>query len=325
MAEMPERLLEVLCDVDGKTVSVPVKYDYPLDKMNTVRTGTVETASTGYVSLSTFMQEKKSSRYKAGSDKNFEKWFSVPQKFFNKENLIIDLRGNGGGLVENAINFLDLLYVNKPSSFNWEKRWPESKSVLIEEIYSNFEGTVSASIIEATLIWEKELFPMTKEIKEHELLLEELKNCQEKHTYNFVDMNEDFGNLKKSCMVKANPYKGKILILVDKNSASASEFFIAYAKKLFDSQVVVLGQNTCGCISYWGIFPFHLPQSKVTLSLASINGKTFLDSLPNYHGEGKGFYPDIWCSFEDLLPAIVHETNDRELLQKLKYIGRALQ
>lgn len=325
MDEMPERLLEVLFNVDGKTVSVPVKYDYPLDQMKTVRTGIVETESTGYVSLSSFMQEKKSSRYKVGSDKNFEKWFSVPQKFFNKKNLIIDLRGNGGGIVENGIHFLDLLYVNKPDSFNWEKKWPESHKILLDDIYSNFTSIVSFPVVEATLIWEKELFSITKEIKEHELILEELKNCKEKHIYNFVDMNEDFSNLKKSSMVKANPYRGKILILVDKNSASASEFFIAYAKKLFNNQVKVLGQNTCGCISYWGIFPFHLPQSKVTLSLANIDGKTFFDSLPNYHGEGKGFYPDIWCSFEDLLPAIVQETNDSELLQKLKYIGMALQ
>lgn len=98
---------------------------------------------------------------------------------------------------------------------------------------------------------------------------------------------------------------------------SSSELVIAYAKELFgkSNQIILVGENTCGCFNYGNIFHYQLRNSGISLSLAQFK----MENSPIV--EGTGYFPDYWATNEDILESFVNITGDEELFEKLKNIN----
>ena len=80
-----------------------------------------------------------------------------------------------------------------------------------------------------------------------------------------------------------------------------------------DAQVYVIGENTNGCISYGDVNSYCLPESKVNVNIPISDFTNILKRFPSWHGEGYGFYPDYWCTSENLLETLVVLSGDDEL------------
>ena len=96
-------------------------------------------------------------------------------------------------------------------------------------------------------------------------------------------------------------YKGKILLVTDWGTASAAEDFVGFLKVIFKDDVIVVGQNTLGCLDYGNIHDFLLRNSrlKITLCQTDYTDIVMLNSNIGWHGDGRGFYPDYWYCLDD--------------------------
>ena len=112
-------------------------------------------------------------------------------------------------------------------------------------------------------------------------------------------------------------YDGRIVILIDRNTMSASEEAVFLAKKAVGAdKVFVVGENSGGCFEYVDILDYALPNSGIYLHLAD-KKITSLSENPQWHGEGFGIYPDYWAIGTDLNDTIFMITQDEELKEKL--------
>ena len=105
---------------------------------------------------------------------------------------------------------------------------------------------------------------------------------------------------------------------------SASENTIFIAKKILGSEkVIVIGEKSAGCSEYWDIKNYLLPNSKIGISLGSMNNFHFKD-FSQWHGECIGIYPDYWSVGKDLNETIFFVTKDEEMKKKLFDIEKRL-
>ena len=120
-----------------------------------------------------------------------------------------------------------------------------------------------------------------------------------KSTEKYILMNEDY---KDNFIRQMTPeYKGKILLVTDWGTASAAETFIGILKILFNDKVIIAGQNTLGCLDYGNVHDFLLRNSRLKVSLCQTDQTQTImfNSNINWHGDGRGFYPDFWYRLDD--------------------------
>lgn len=98
-------------------------------------------------------------------------------------------------------------------------------------------------------------------------------------------------------------FKGKLIILTDSNSASASEEFVTMARLIDKDNVIQVGENTSGCISYGGVKMYYLPESGIIINLAAsdLSEEALFAKNEKWAGETYGFMPDYWVT-NALLP-----------------------
>ncbi len=97
-------------------------------------------------------------------------------------------------------------------------------------------------------------------------------------------------------------YKGKIIILTDKEVASSGESILEQAYLFFKkkNQVIQIGTNTAGCASFGNILSYHLSNSGLQVSCGFTDFSENVTKSKKFKGEGKGYFPDYWCSAKDL-------------------------
>ena len=275
----------------------------------------IETKNTGYASLSSFVLPEQKSMYRKGAEIVFEKFANLGITWRDKKNVIIDLRSNLGGRAYIANGFIYSLFKEsgKVNLIRDEKRidkWFNKKMVRRRELESPGYFQSKVSYLQST--GEQSKYYYKK-------ICKELKKQKENPQIKF------FENIKINLRDKQKGFDGKLLIIVDKQSASVSEDLIFNAKRFLGSdKVIVIGENTAGCCTYMDICKYVLPNSKISLQLGA--QKDLLPSLsPNWHGEGIGFYPDYWTTGQDLNETIFLVTQDEEMKQKLKGIETRLK
>lgn len=119
-------------------------------------------------------------------------------------------------------------------------------------------------------------------------------------------------------------YKGKLIFITDRNTASASENLIYLAKvTLGNEKVIVIGENSLGCFEYVTVFSYLLPNSRLSINLSS-RRNSMLNLFPQWHGDCYGIYPDYWSIGNDLNETIFLVTKDNEMKLKLSDIANRL-
>ncbi len=288
-------------DFDGKSIAVPVYDDGAIESLGNIKFREIETADSAYVSISSFMLPPENSQFRRGAEIIFKKYVNLGIQHRNKKNIIIDLRGNDGGVLQYSEYLFYSMTQKNPKPYERDG-------------------------LKAADTWASENFSMmmveSPATHRAHILNYELLGTRDKTTESI------YKNLMKNpariCSVlefprKENPcfYDGRIVILIDRNTMSASEEAVFLAKKAVGAdKVFVVGENSGGCFEYVDILDYALPNSGIYLHLAD-KKITSLSENPQWHGEGFGIYPDYWAVGADLNDTIFMITHDEELKEKL--------
>ena len=236
---------------------------------------------------------------------NYQKEFSNSAKDYkDKEFLIFDLRGNYGG--DNYYEkkfFLELYNENMKTSDFLQGATRNIYS------YANIKAFRHLLYI-YTDVKNPQIKEMLNDLKTYEKIIK-------RKPQKIIEISEN----KDSDISFDNPdFKGKIILLTDKNVASSGEDFVLLADKIFDktTDVIQIGQNTSGCLLYGNICDFYLPNSGIRCRLNLTDFSSIAKQSKRFHGEGNGLYPDYWSTNEDLNDSIFFVTQDQQMYELLK-------
>lgn len=194
----------------------------------------------------------------------FKTMNNLAEKCFNKKNVIIDIRSNGGGNIHFWTNFLYKLYTG-------------NTSCTTEEIEKNFIKYIIPTCYERDSNLIKKYW--TEYYEKNSNINNESDNIQNLYSSEKLNQNK----IKFNCK-----FKGKIFILMNKNSASSAELFVHNAKKLFKKQCITVGSNSLGGLKSVNPISYRLKNSGLCLSIPSCTfDETFFE-------EGTGLLPDYW-------------------------------
>ena len=115
-------------------------------------------------------------------------------------------------------------------------------------------------------------------------------------------------------------FQGNVYILINCRTASAAELGtgMAFYLKNQGINVQLVGENSMGAVKYVGMLNYTLPNSGIWMNMGSNYGLAdIFAEIPQFMGEGKGFYPDYWTTNETILPTLVNITGDKALLEAL--------
>ncbi len=322
-AEHPDYLC---AQFDSKEITLPVKTEVPIDRRQTLRLGEKSTAFSAYLSLSHFSSPGVDSNYRAGTDRQFSRFMDSGFYYQNKQNVILDLRSNPGGNSNIGLKFLASLYIPWNVT-NYEGGYNRSFSVLEKHLMQYNENCISVfspAVSQAFYCYCHEFEKDKKSISLYKkMMTQQKKNPQLLVTPLMHQTKYDREN--KARFSNSPAFAGKLIIILDRHSCSASEETVKNAKLLFGDQVIIVGENSGGCITYGNVFNYALPNSNLIVSISAANLSSSYSNFSNWHGEGFGIYPDVWTTGEDLLKTLILLTGDNALEEKIQYIERALQ
>lgn len=178
------------------------------------------------------------------------------------ENLIIDIRGNGGGLDYTYTPLYELIY-DKPFYFKGvEFRCSPDISNLLRAAYKSQNGNPSWALALADSI--------------------------DKGNNDFIPipMSKDPITLDSGCI-----HPKKIAVIIDNKVASAAEQFLILAKACSNRVTIYGKDNTLGAIDYSNLMPFDLPCSSITCYIPT--SRTIGIGSDNPGIDGIGIAPDI--------------------------------
>lgn len=279
-------------------------------QLSTIKYHELESEKSIYISLSSFLLPEKNSPMRRGADIVLSKYANLASKYYDKKNIIIDLRGNLGGHGIYSEYLLFSLYTNNKKDFSCDNL---SKFKKWNETYIKNEKWIESPVtLEALYKVDVRLGFSDAELKKY--LRKERMNSK-RRVYKTVGIFP----LKKN----KKSFTGKVIILTDRNSLSASENTVLLAKKLFGDNAVIIGEKTGGCNEFWDNLDYMLPVSKVLVHFGS-RKKLNLADCASWHGEGVGIYPDYWAIGEDLNDTVFWVTGDEEMKKLLVGIDSRL-
>jgi len=178
------------------------------------------------------------------------------------ENLIIDVRSNGGGEDSTFDSLLALIYTHKGVVDGVE--WLSTKNNI-----NSFKNIVSKIDNE-------------KVRKYYNRICERL----ELHVGEFVDNSQSTQEI--TCN-EISDFPRKVAIVIDGNVASSGEQFVLNAKACSDKVTVYGKDNTMGVLDFSNVVPVNLPNSKMTLYYPISRSKR----LPDRGIDETGIAPDV--------------------------------
>ena len=294
---------------NNKTISVPLKMDGAIER-RPMKFKDFSTKDSAYIEINDFMRPEAGSPQKMAAEIIFNKFINLGQKYNDKKNIILDLRSNSGGLTEMPLAFFFSLYTNK----NYK-----DTDTIIERL-SNWNHE---SFFESTQILSPAYYQILAQYEESrnnipgKMFADSKITTQKQKPERIVVKNI----LKPSKLFsRGSKFKGKLIILTDRNTVSAGEGAILFAKQIFgNDNVYTVGENTYGMAEYWNVFDVQLPNSKINIHTSFSRNETMRKN-EQWHGEGTGLYPDYWCTGCDLNETIFMITGDEEMKEKLKNI-----
>lgn len=320
----------VFLQIDGKPAKTPVVVPWQL--RNQKAQGTIETSETLYISLKNFMFENSSSNnliYK--NKKEFEKLCNnIKEKSKDKKNIIIDLRSNQGGeLLRSAMILSNIFYDKKDIS-------PDLYQYLLNQVNDDYTllSPSTGALYRQSIIPSIKAKFRSKKNKNEKFEMEVAVN-EIYHKYNnlqnYCAICQVFGPYRK---IEKLPYKktsvkelpeavfnGTIYVLTDSYSASCSEYTLAllhFMTRNVNAKICQIGLNTNGAVFYFNPHTVVLPYSGGWFYLPIAINKSENFNNPNFYGEGYGWYPDYWCTNQNILNTLINLSNDKELENKLQ-------
>lgn len=211
-------------------------------------------------------------------DKTIESFIKDSKAMRGKDNLIIDLRNNIGG---NIINI---------------ERW-----------FKGFTGTkLRKDIIQSGLYTDTSISLSKDKFQSKDNENELVKGDCLKAVANYEE-KKYFPGWSTIKYQQFKPVKNNvnIVVLLDKNTSSAAEFFAYYLSKM--DNVTLVGTNTNGCSLTGNCNSAYLPNSNIHLSLSH---KLYIH--PSFINiEGLGLLPDLWIKPEQALDRVVNYINNK--------------
>ncbi|HZK33587.1 MAG TPA: S41 family peptidase [Tissierellaceae bacterium] len=212
-------------------------------------------------------------------DNSIEEFLKDSKNLRGKDKFIIDLRGNIGGSMINAEEWV--------KGFTGKKL---QKDIVEAGLYTNTSIALSKKKFQA-----KENEP--EDVKN--ICLDEIENYETK---------DYFPGWSPVKYTSSKPIKNdtNIVILADKNTASAAEFFIHYLRKL--ENITVIGTLTNGCVLTGNCNMAILPNSNIRIK---ISHKIYMNrELSNI--DGFGLVPDFWVKPDQSLDRAIKYLNNKK-------------
>lgn len=244
------------------TVEIPVYIDiYKLD--NYVNIDYSFKDKTLYARIDSF--------YPASSDINIymKKLNEICANLGSSNNVILDLRENIGGIND---YFLPILY-----------------TLLFGENYQNNETECKA--IQSQI-------DFGVNILNTELIRKQINQNGDYWEYGSENPDEKIISQEydENSIIKYTPkYKGKVYVLMNKNTELEAELFIAMLKYYFGENCITIGHNSFGFYDYKAPFSYLLDDSKIKIYLSCYDYcQNYYFKNSQWHGDTEGFSPDYW-------------------------------
>ncbi len=212
------------------------------------------------------------------NDESIEHFLEESKTLRGIDKLIIDLRGNTGGSMIN-----------------------------VEKWYKGFTGQkLKKDIVQAGLYTNTSIELSKNKFKTKKNEPEDIKDLCLDKIYSYENENfypgwspieyKDFKPVKNDT---------QIIILSDKNTSSAAEFFIHYLRKL--ENVNVVGTVSNGCVLTGNCNTAYLPNSHIKLH---ISHKIYMSKELN-NIDGLGLMPDYWVKSDQALERAIKYLNNK--------------
>ena len=316
-------------DLNNNKEKIPVYYFDRLES-KTKNQSYKETNKTLYLSLQNFTFDNRSDVHYFYGHKEFQNLLDIAkEKSKNKENIILDLRSNGGGEpIRLALLFANILYDNYDFDTlnqitlcaNENSTDVFSSTIAKERLYSFF--------YEIKDYFKTLRFRNNNEDFEYEEYSDSIYKKQDRIRNKQILPQLFFPSRK---MITVEPqmedkplppteFTGTIYILTDRYSASCSEYTIGLAYKLAEKlhfNVVHLGENSNGAVYYVNPWSFVTPYSGLWFYMPTNKLEPRIFNHPRFKGEGLGWHPEYWVTKYNLANTLTNLINDPELPQML--------
>lgn len=278
--------------LEGESVPVSVtekgKWFYKENNTNVI-----ETEESVYVSLSSF------SMY--GNPLLYNLFFDLCKKISNtdpEKPLILDLRSNSGGSVFLADQLVASIYY----PFDIPLHMEFYDFLMMES--GKYKNRISSSALDQYNEYTKKEWELRTSVTDE---------------YNReLEKNEEDADIAEIFYKEPLQHK-KVYVLMDEDTASASEYAIGLLGLVPDADVTLIGSRTYGSVSYYDLHRYPLPKSGLYLRLATIDGAPpYITDDDHFFGEGEGFRPDWWVSNDQLLNTLIQLTGDQSLSEYLR-------
>lgn len=316
-------------DLNNNKEKIPVYYFDRLES-KTKNQSYKETNKTLYLSLQNFTFDNRSDVHSFYGQKEFQNLLNIAkEKSKNKENIILDLRSNGGGEpIRLALLFANILYDN----YDFDT---------LNQI--TLCANENSTDVFSTTIAKERLYSFFYEIKDY---FKTLKFRGNKENFEYKEYYDSIYKKQKKIrnrqilpqlffpskkMITVTPqtedkplpptnFSGTIYILTDRYSASCSEYTIGLAYKLAEKlnfNVVHLGENSNGAVYYVNPWSFVTPYSGLWFYMPTNKLEPRIFNHQNFKGEGLGWHPEYWVTKYNLANTLTNLIEDPELPQML--------
>lgn len=183
-------------------------------------------------------------------------------KMSGNDNLIIDIRGNGGGLDYTYTPLYELIYNQPFNLMGVEFRASSDVASLLRDAYKAQNGNPVWALALADSI----------DTGQYEFIP--------------VPMSNEPITLDSICQLPK-----RVAVIIDNNVASAAEQFLILAKSCSNRVTIYGKDNTLGAVDYSNLMPFDLPCSSISCYIPT--SRTIGIGLANHGIDGVGIAPDV--------------------------------
>lgn len=316
-------------NLNNNKEKIPVYYFDRLES-KTKNQSYKETNKTLYLSLQDFRFDITSDIHEFHGQKEFQNLLDIAkEKSKNKENIILDLRSNGGGEpIRLSLLFANILYDNY--DFDTLNQITLCANENSTDVFSSTiaKGRLYSIFYDIKDFFKKLKFRNKKEKFEYEEYYDSIYKKQNR-IINKQILPQLFFPSRKMITVEPQTedkplpptnFSGTIYILTDRYSASCSEYTIGLAYKLAEKlhfNVVHLGENSNGAVYYVNPWTFVTPYSGLWFYMPTNKLEPRIFNHQNFKGEGLGWHPEYWVTKYNLANTLTNLINDPELPQML--------
>lgn len=312
----------VQISLENKNYQVPTSNEKPVNQKY-VWTGIKNTTDTLYMSLGDCTQINGKTNDSNLRSLAWDKYLAkINDGAKDKKNIIFDLRSNPGGYYEYPAKMLT-------AAFYYKHQDKEE----LDNIRALFSNTITQGCTRLASPFSMQGLKKIYEEQwsdQFELLPEEIqefyksywKHMKRRPLRKQIPLNEYKCNLTE---FPEPDFKGDVYILINRKTASASEFGTGMAYLLKDKGINVhlVGENSMGAFKYAGMNYILLPNSSIGVYCGNFFGESpYIKENQNWKGEGYGFKPDYYATNDRILSTLILLTKDLELADTLRGLDK---